>query len=88
VILTTGCNHWDSGLDVVVEGDAVQLRDHDMLQRLADAWTTKWDGRWQYTVQNGSVQQGSGKPALVFSVTPNKIRVFAKGSFSQTRHRF
>jgi general stress protein 26 len=88
VIVTTGCNHWDRGLDVVVEGDAVQLRDHDMLQRLADAWTTKWDGRWQYTVQNGSFQQGSGNPALVFSVTPNKILVFAKGTFSQTRHRF
>jgi hypothetical protein len=27
VILTTGCNHWDAGLDVVVEGDAVQLTD-------------------------------------------------------------
>lgn len=27
VILTTGCNDWDRGLDVVVEGDAVVL-DH------------------------------------------------------------
>src|SRR5438132_14049555 len=25
VILTTGCNHWDAGLDGVVEGDAVQV---------------------------------------------------------------
>src|SRR5262245_10493725 len=25
VILTTGCNHWDKGIDVVVEGIAVQL---------------------------------------------------------------
>jgi hypothetical protein len=25
VILTTGCNQWDRGLDVVVEGDAVQV---------------------------------------------------------------
>jgi len=22
VVLTTGCNHWDRGLDVVVEGEA------------------------------------------------------------------
>ncbi len=38
VILTTGCNHWDAGLDVVVEGDAVQLTDDDVLERLCEAW--------------------------------------------------
>src|SRR5437762_9356817 len=27
VILTTGCNRWEDGLDVVVEGNAVQLTD-------------------------------------------------------------
>ena len=27
VILPTGCNHWNTGIDVVVEGDAVQLTD-------------------------------------------------------------
>jgi hypothetical protein len=45
VILTTGCNHWDGGLDVVVEGDTVQNTDDDMLERLAQAWATRWDGR-------------------------------------------
>ena len=37
VILTTGCNHWDAGLDVVVEGDAVQVTDENMLERLGEA---------------------------------------------------
>src|SRR3954462_8766407 len=27
VILTTGCNEWERGLDVVVEGEAVQVMD-------------------------------------------------------------
>ena len=27
VVLTTGCNRWDQGLDVVVEGDAVRVTD-------------------------------------------------------------
>lgn len=45
VILTTGCNHWDAGLDVVVEGEAVEVTDDDMLKRLAETWTMKWDGR-------------------------------------------
>jgi nitroimidazol reductase NimA-like FMN-containing flavoprotein (pyridoxamine 5'-phosphate oxidase superfamily) len=88
VILTTGCNHWDGGLDVVVEGDAVQLTDEDALERLAAAWTKKWDGRWQYKVRSGAFHQESGGAALVFSVTPTKILAFAKGQFSQTRHRF
>ena len=46
VTLTTGCNHWDRGLDVVIEGDAVQVTSDGKLERLAVAWTTKWDGRW------------------------------------------
>src|SRR5713226_6621019 len=53
VILTTGCNQWDAGLDVVVEGDAVQVTDDVVLKRLAEAWATKWDGRWQYLVRDG-----------------------------------
>ena len=36
VILTTGCNQWDRGLDVVVEGDADQVDDDSTLRRLAD----------------------------------------------------
>jgi nitroimidazol reductase NimA-like FMN-containing flavoprotein (pyridoxamine 5'-phosphate oxidase superfamily) len=88
VILSTGCNHWDSGLDVMVEGDAVQVTDDDMLERLARAWSAKWDGRWQFEARNGSFyHQGRGM-ALVFSVTPGKILAFAKGTFSYTRHQF
>ena len=51
VILTTGCNTWEEGLDVVVEGEAVQVTDEGVLERLAEAWATKWDGRWQYDVK-------------------------------------
>ena len=40
VILLTGCNQWDKGIDVVVEGDAVQVTDNEALERLARAWTT------------------------------------------------
>src|SRR5436309_6372592 len=35
VILMTGCNRWDEGVDVVVEGDAVEVIDEPTLQRLA-----------------------------------------------------
>jgi general stress protein 26 len=87
VILTTGCNHWDRGLDVVVEGDAVQVTDDAALQRLADAWRTKWDGRWQFEAREGVFHHEAGE-ALVFSVAPIKVLAFGKGSFTHTRHRF
>ena len=88
VILTTGCNHWDRGLDIVVEGDAVRVTDDDMLKRLAKAWTGKWDGRWQYEAHDGAFHHPGGGAALVYSVTPAKILAFGKGTFRHTRHRF
>src|SRR5438067_6510946 len=36
-ILTTGSNALDEGLDLVVEGDAVQVSDDGNLRRIADA---------------------------------------------------
>jgi nitroimidazol reductase NimA-like FMN-containing flavoprotein (pyridoxamine 5'-phosphate oxidase superfamily) len=50
VALTTGANDWQSGLDVVVEGEATRVTDVQQLDRLAAAWAQKWDGRWQYEV--------------------------------------
>jgi general stress protein 26 len=89
VILTTGCNGWEHGLDVVVEGDAVQVIDDGLLRRLAEAWTAKWDGRWQYQVRDGFFYHpGSTEPVQVFAVPPSKVLAFAKGAFSHTRHRF
>jgi nitroimidazol reductase NimA-like FMN-containing flavoprotein (pyridoxamine 5'-phosphate oxidase superfamily) len=88
VILTTGCNSWDSGLDVVIEGDAVRVTNDELLERLAEAWTAKWDGRWHYEVRDGSFQHSDGAVVFVFSVTPAKVFTFAKGQFGQTRHRF
>ena len=88
VILTTGCNQWDRGLDVVVEGEAVQVTDNDVLERLAEAWATKWDGRWHYEVHDGAFHHEDGGAASVFSVTPITVFAFAKGTFGQTRHRF
>ena len=89
VILTTGSNDWDKGMDVVVEGDAVPVTDENMLRRLAEAWALKWNGQWRYQVRDGSFYHPNGEQAvLVFAVAPTKILAFAKGTFSHTRHRF
>jgi general stress protein 26 len=90
VNLTTGCNNWDSGMDVVVEGDAVAVTNQDDLRDLAEAWTHRWDGRWQYQVGDGGFKHPHGDGVvLVFKVVPAKVMAFAKGNpFSYTRHIF
>jgi len=93
VILTTGRNDWDNGLDVVVEGDVVRVTDNIELERLAELWATKWDGRWQYLVRDGAYYHRDDEEVLpdavlVFSVTPTRVLAFGKGDFSHTSHRF
>jgi general stress protein 26 len=87
VILSTGCNEWERGLDVVVEGDAVQVTDDGTLQRLADEWRTKWGGSWQFEARDGAFHHDPGV-ALVFAVAPTKVLAFGKGTFTHTSHRF
>ena len=86
-ILTTGNNAWKSGLDVVIEGSAERVTDEAKLQRLADAWDSKYGGDWHFEVAHNAFQ-GDGGEALVFAVVPTKIIAFAKGDFAQTRYLF
>jgi hypothetical protein len=88
VVVTTGCNSWDQGLDVVVEGEATRETDDGVLTQLAKAWTAKWDGRWQYQARDGAFHHHPGGEALVFRVTPSKILAFGKGTFTHTSYRF
>ena len=93
VVMITGCNSWDRGIDVVVEGEAVQVTDDAELGKLAAAFTAKWDGRWQFAVGGGGFRDpGSDagpSQAQVFAVTPAKVFAHAKGDpFGATRHKF
>jgi nitroimidazol reductase NimA-like FMN-containing flavoprotein (pyridoxamine 5'-phosphate oxidase superfamily) len=91
VILTTGCNHWEDGFDVVVEGTAVKLTDEDRLQRLAQKWATLWDGRYRFLVRDGCFydQQDNQEPIFVFSVTPTRVYTFTRGDHGgQTCYQF
>jgi hypothetical protein len=91
VILLTGCNEWDRGVDVVVEGDAVRVTDPAILERLAPAWAPKWDGRWQLTAGGDGFHDidSNDFASQVFSVVPTTIYAHSKGDpFGQTTHRF
>jgi general stress protein 26 len=92
VVLTTGSDQWERGLDVMVEGEARKVTDPATLERLAAAWATKWDGQWRYEVVDGGFANdhagpGDG-PVLVFAVPSTKVLAFGKGPFSHTRYRF
>jgi general stress protein 26 len=92
VILTTGCNQWDAGLDVVVAGDAVRVTDPGQLEQLAEVWATRWDGGFQFVVRDGYFRHAGDEslPAvIVFSVTPAQVLAFTRGDRSgHTTHSF
>jgi nitroimidazol reductase NimA-like FMN-containing flavoprotein (pyridoxamine 5'-phosphate oxidase superfamily) len=89
-ILTTGQNGLD-GLDVVVEGQAVEVGDAAELEQVANAYESKYGAH--FTAPEGtwfglSDAIRAGK-ALVYRVAPTTILGFGKGEqFSQTRWRF
>lgn len=96
-VLTTGCNTFLSGIDVVVEGSARRVTDHELLSRLAAMWQSKLN--WPFEVVDGAFRDRSTEIAgeefdsmgiaHVYAVTPAKIIAFGKGEpFSQTRYRF
>jgi nitroimidazol reductase NimA-like FMN-containing flavoprotein (pyridoxamine 5'-phosphate oxidase superfamily) len=88
VVLTTGVNTWNQGYDLVVEGEAVRVKEDGRLRELAAAWEAKYGSFWHFEVRNGCFQHGPGS-AFVFSVAPRTVFGFGKGEpFSQTRWRF
>jgi hypothetical protein len=85
-VVTTGCNTYGEGLDVVIEGEAKRVRDEALLQRLVDGYAAKYG--WTFTVRNGNLL-GDGGEAWVFAVAPDVAFGFGRGeTFSQTRWRF
>ena len=59
-----------------------------VLERLIEAWRTKWDGRWEFSARDGNFYHSERFEALACSVVPNKVLAFTKGTFAHTVHRF
>src|SRR3954469_4376219 len=85
-VLTTGTNRLHSGVDVIVEGVAERITDHDRLVRLAALWKSELD--WDYVVRGAAFEPMPGHVGLVFGVLPAKVLAFGKAPYSQTRYRF
>jgi PPOX class probable F420-dependent enzyme len=87
-ILTTGCNAFRKGLDVVVEGKAAHVTDEPLLRRLAALWARKYDNAWNYEVRDGAFHHESGR-AVVFRLTPRRVLSYGRGrQYTATRYRF
>jgi len=86
-ILMTGCNALKEGVDLVVEGDAVKVGDDDKLQRIAEAYVSKYGDDWRFDVRDGAFHHGPGE-AWVFEVAPATAYGFGKGDYTHTRWRF
>jgi hypothetical protein len=89
VIVTAGNSGWD-GMDVILEGEALEVTDVERLNRVADAFRTKYDDWFGFRVADGRfTAEGAIGQVLVFDVRARKAFGFTKGdTFSQTRWRF
>ena len=83
-ILSAGTNKIRSGLDVVVEGTAVRVTEHDALVELAHLWKERLD--WDFEVVEGGFADGASRDGQVYAVRPDKVLAFAKDPYSQTRY--
>jgi hypothetical protein len=85
--VTTGCNTWDHGFDIVLQGEAVVVRDLALLQRVADAFLAKYGSDWAFEVGGDGAFRGHGV-SLVYQLAPAQGLGFGKGPFSHTRWDF
>jgi general stress protein 26 len=88
VILTTGRNDWQEGIDIVLEGEAREGAEQHVLEDVSQAFRAKWDGRWEYVARDGKFFHPDGFEVQLFSVVPAKVLAFAKDPFGHTVHKF
>ena len=89
IVVATGCNMFRSGLDVIIEGAAAAVRDRSTLERLAEAFATKYEGHFGFTVSDGRFTHDEGGSADVYEVAPIKAFAYGRGpTFTATRYCF
>ena len=87
VVVTTGNNGW-SGLDVVLDGEAVRVTDDGALRDLAAAWEAKYGAEWHFDVADGAFRHDAGE-AHVFTIAPTKAYAYSRDEpGGATRYRF
>lgn len=83
--VTTGCNTWNDGVDIVLHGQVEIVRDLTQLRRVADGFLAKYGSDWAFEVADDGTFSG---PALVYRLAPTQALGFCKKPFSHTRWDF
>jgi hypothetical protein len=77
-VVTTGCNSYYHGRDLVLEGDAEVIADPAVFAKIAEHYRRKYD--WDFSPDEN---------AVVFRIAPATVFAFGKGKpFSQVKYRF
>ena len=72
VIVTAGDSGWD-GMDVILEGEAIEAHDPGRLAAIVDAFRTKYDDWFQFRLEDGRfIAPGSIGTVLVYDVRARK----------------
>lgn len=87
VVVTTGTNTWNAGLDVVLEGTAARVTGLQRLTTLAEAYRSKYGEDWAFECDD-EVFDPQGEAAIIYEVAPAKVIAFAKSPHGQTTFRF
>ena len=87
-ILTTGCNNFKQGLDIVLEGNAERMIDNSKVERLAAMFATKYEDYFGFSAGDGAFTHSQGL-AYVFEVAPVKAFSYRRAEVGgATRYRF
>jgi hypothetical protein len=56
--VTTGCNTWNEGIDIVLHGEVEIVRDPPLLQRVAEGFLAKYGSDWAFEVAKAGTFRG------------------------------
>lgn len=88
-VVTTGCNAFREGLDLVIEGSVAKVVDPATLAALADRFASKYEDFFGFRAGEGVFSGDEGGGGYVFEVAPAKAFAYNRnGGFSATRYRF
>jgi uncharacterized pyridoxamine 5'-phosphate oxidase family protein len=86
--VVTGCNTYEIGLDIVIEGNAERVIEEARLLELATEFESKYGQEWRFDVRDSAFHHAGGE-AWVYEVAPSKVLGFERGDAAgQTRWRF
>jgi hypothetical protein len=89
VVLAAGPNAYSNGLDVVLEGEAVQVRDREKLADLAEAWVAKYVGNGDSTLRPAAFDTAAARGSQTsFGSSRERRSRSARDRYSQTAFRF